>query len=489
MSFLFFLSSGLFLGWSLGANDAANVFGSAVGSRMIRFSTAALICAVFIMLGAVISGAGAAHTLGRLGSVNALGGSFATALAAAITVYAMSYWKLPVSTSQAIVGAIIGWNFFSGSNTDFSVLQKIVMTWVVCPVLSGITAVILYKIVSWLLDKAGLHLLTLDGLVRYALIAAGAFGSFSLGANNIGNVMGVFIASSPFTDLQLGSVTFSSAQGLFMLGGLAIALGVFTYSRRVMMTVGSGLMSLTPVAAFVVVMAHSVVLFLFASEGLELFLASHGLPTIPLVPLSSSQAVVGAIIGIGLLKGGHQIHWGVACKIACGWITTPAMAFALSLLTFMVAQNLFMIRVYEPISYQVTQPVIEKLEGMGINNQMLGGLEGKVFSDAEVLKQILRHDTNIEDEHFAVVVAISRISQLEVDIHRLDLDQIDLEPQQLEALKRLNGKSYEYQWQLTDELIRQSKAWAFREKTVLNKTYNRQRESQFEQLFKAFSVL
>jgi PiT family inorganic phosphate transporter len=60
---LFFLSSGLFLGWSLGANDAANIFGTAVGTKMIRFRTAAIICSIFIILGAVISGAGASHTL------------------------------------------------------------------------------------------------------------------------------------------------------------------------------------------------------------------------------------------------------------------------------------------------------------------------------------------------------------------------------------------------------------------------------------------
>ena len=53
---LFFLTSGLFLGWSLGANDAANVFGTAVGSRMIRFTTAAVICSVFVVLGAVLGG-------------------------------------------------------------------------------------------------------------------------------------------------------------------------------------------------------------------------------------------------------------------------------------------------------------------------------------------------------------------------------------------------------------------------------------------------
>ncbi|MGB1791576.1 MAG: hypothetical protein ACPHFX_04835, partial [Paracoccaceae bacterium] len=44
---LLFLSSGLFLGWALGANDAANVFGTAVGTRMVNFRTAAIICSVF----------------------------------------------------------------------------------------------------------------------------------------------------------------------------------------------------------------------------------------------------------------------------------------------------------------------------------------------------------------------------------------------------------------------------------------------------------
>ncbi len=67
---LFFLSSGLFLGWSLGANDAANIFGTAVGTKMIRFRTAAVIGSIFVILGAVLSGEGASHTLGKLGVIN-----------------------------------------------------------------------------------------------------------------------------------------------------------------------------------------------------------------------------------------------------------------------------------------------------------------------------------------------------------------------------------------------------------------------------------
>lgn len=64
---ILFLTSGLFLGWSLGANDASNVFGSAVGSKMVTFRKAAIIASIAVIIGAVVQGAGASHTLGKLG--------------------------------------------------------------------------------------------------------------------------------------------------------------------------------------------------------------------------------------------------------------------------------------------------------------------------------------------------------------------------------------------------------------------------------------
>ena len=106
LTIIVFLLGGLFLGWSLGANDAANVFGTAVGTRMIRFQTAAIVCGIFVILGAVISGAGTTETLGKLGSINALPGAFAACVAAGLAVYFMTKFGIPVSTTQAIVGAI-----------------------------------------------------------------------------------------------------------------------------------------------------------------------------------------------------------------------------------------------------------------------------------------------------------------------------------------------------------------------------------------------
>ena len=338
---LLFLSSGLFLGWALGANDAANVFGTAVGTRMVSWRNAAIICSIFVILGAVISGAGTSQTLGKLGAITALPGAFMTALSAGFSVFVMTKSGLPVSTSQAIVGAIIGWNFFSNQATDTSTLAKILSTWIICPLLAAVIAIVILKISKYYGRKMNLSLIRLDAYKRIALIFAGALGAYSLGANNIANVIGVFIPVQPLAELKLGSYSFSSTQQLFLLGGLAIALGVCTYSKKVMLTVGSDLGQLSSTSALVAVISHSIVLFLFASQGLEALLSRYGLPTIPLVPVSSSQAVVGAIVGISILQGITAVKWNVLGKIIVGWIVTPIFAGIVCFIGLFFLQNVF----------------------------------------------------------------------------------------------------------------------------------------------------
>ena len=342
---LLFLSSGLFLGWALGANDAANVFGTAVGTRMVSWRNAAIICSIFVILGAVISGAGTSQTLGKLGAITALPGAFMTALSAGFSVFVMTKSGLPVSTSQAIVGAIIGWNFFSNQATDTSTLVKILSTWIICPLLAAVIAIVILKVSKYFGRKMNLSLIRLDAYKRIALIFAGALGAYSLGANNIANVIGVFIPVQPLAELKMGSFSFSSTQQLFLLGGLAIALGVCTYSKKVMLTVGSDLGQLSSTSALVAVISHSIVLFLFASQGLEALLSRYGLPTIPLVPVSSSQAVVGAIFGISILQGITAVKWNVLGKIIAGWIVTPIFAGIVCFIGLFFLQNVFSLSV------------------------------------------------------------------------------------------------------------------------------------------------
>ena len=348
IAFFIFLSSGLFLGWSLGANDAANIFGTAVGTRMVKFRTAAVIASFFIILGAVYAGAGASKTLGDLGNVNAIAGAFMVAFSAALTVYWMVGSGIPVSTSQAIVGAIVGWNLYSGKITDIGVLSKIVSTWAICPALSGVIAIFLYYIIKIVLKHSKIHLVRQDCYTRIGLILAGAFGAYALGANNIANVMGVFVDSSPFRPVDMGLFKLNGTQILFLIGGISISVGVFTYSQKVINTVGNNLMSMSPLVAWIVVVSQSLVLFLFASQGLQHFLTSNGLPSLPLVPVSSSQAVIGAVIGIGIMKGGTCVRWSTLGRIALGWITTPVIASVICFISLFFLENVFNQTVFLP---------------------------------------------------------------------------------------------------------------------------------------------
>jgi PiT family inorganic phosphate transporter len=347
---LLFLTSGLFLGWSLGANDASNIFGSAVGSKLVSFRKAAIIASVFVIIGAVIQGAGASDTLGKLGAVNAIGGSFTVALAAAITVYMMTKFALPVSTTQAIVGAIIGWNFFTGNSTDSRTLSQIVVTWVSGPVIGAVFAILLYILLKKFKRAAKIHLVRFESYIKTGLITVGAFGAYSLGANNISNVMGVFIPAFNLQDLDLGIFTLNSAQQLFLIGGISIAVGIITYSKKVMETIGGNIVELSSEAALVVVLAESLVLFIFSSSSLSGLFVRLGLPPIPMVPVSSSQVVVGCVLGIGIYKGARNINFKILGEIALGWLATPLAAGFLAFFSLFFMKNIFGINVGSKVS-------------------------------------------------------------------------------------------------------------------------------------------
>ncbi len=303
------LAGGIFLGWSLGANDASNVFGAAVAARIISFRRAAILCSMSIIAGAVLQGSGGLDTLSSLSEQN-LTTMFITSLSAAFTVSIMTIMRLPVSASQAVVGAIVGVGLATG-NVQWPILQKVVICWLATPFGAMLIACVLYYILGFIITKTPMSILTRDKLLWSGLLVCGVYGSYALGANNVANATGVFSG-------QLENVT---DQSLKLIGGVAIALGVVTYSKRVMMTVGAGIMPLDAFTALVAVAGMSVSVHIFAVIG---------------VPVSTSQAIIGAIIGIGLIRGVETIHFNTLAKIGVGWVLTPVLALIIALLTLLI---------------------------------------------------------------------------------------------------------------------------------------------------------
>ena len=459
--FAIFLTSGLFLGWSLGANDAANVFGTAVGTRMISFKKAAILSGIFVILGAVISGAGAARTLGELGAVNAIAGAFVVALAAAITVYWLTVLGYPVSTTQAIVGAIIGWDLFSGALIDYGSLEAIVLSWVISPILAAIFSALLYKVIAYGITNARIHMFRLDAMTRAGLILAGIAGAYSLGANNIANVVGIFVPISPFADISfMGWFKLNTAQQLFLIGGIAIAVGTFTYGKKVMLTVGAGITEMSPVAAFVAVLSNAVVLFLFASEGLRAFLLGHGLPAFPLVPVSSSQAIVGSVIGIALVKGGRGIRWRMIGEIAGAWIATPVVAIVISFISLFILQNVFQQKTYIPVEYQLTAEAEQRILKAGIGTDALTELRGETYPSAKQFRKAVSQRTNLNAGQLNIVMSATEIEPIVLTFPAVNrINNPSITADQKKAALGLVGKAFTHRWQLEAALAERSPDW------------------------------
>jgi PiT family inorganic phosphate transporter len=483
----FFITSGLFLGWSLGANHAVNVFGTAVVSKMVRFRVAAVIGGIFVILGAVFSGAGTTRTLTDLGSINALAGSFAVALAVGIAVTAMTKAQLPVSTSQAVIGAIIGWNLFTGSPTDQNSLSKVLFSWVASPLTAALFGFLLFKIVKRLLQKQKIHLLELDGYTRFGLIVVGALASYSLGANNIGNVMGMFASAPLFSDLEVGGLfTMTGAQQLFLLGGVAIAVGIYTYGEKVMVTVGNDLYKISPLTGLVVVFAEFLVLTLFTSEALENLLVSLSLPSFPLVPLSTTQAFIGAVIGVGLAKDPHSINFRVLGKIAIGWVVAPVSAGIITFFSLFFIQNVFEQKVIHLVPYEVTESVIARLRESGVPTSGIGDLVGRQFDNKRVFKNELMSRAPFSNEQIFDIFQYSLIDSIRVDTSLVvsQLSDGQLSQEQYQSIRLNHGATFRHKIDFAQSVFNNQAGWL----ATGDKITDRQLSQKKLELMKLFTV-
>jgi PiT family inorganic phosphate transporter len=303
------LLSGVFLGWSLGANDASNAFGSAVASKMVKFWTAAILASLFVLLGALLEGQAGIETLAGLTDMS-LKKAVIASVSAAVTVTLMTAIGLPVSTSQAVVGAILGIGFLN-RQVNMGGLGKVVICWFGTPIGGMVIAAVIYKLLAAVYNRSPIDLFNSDILLRISLIAAGSYAAYALGANNVANVTAVFVGAGQLK-------VFSAA----LLGAMSIALGILTFSRKVMETVGKKLVKLDPFSALIVVLAEAITVHFFTIVG---------------VPVSTSQAVVGAVLGVGVVKGINTVRRRTLINILIGWFFTPAIAGFVAVVIYFAA--------------------------------------------------------------------------------------------------------------------------------------------------------
>ena len=306
------LLMGLAVGWSIGANDAANSLGTAVGSKVLTLKQAIVLIVIFGFLGAFLQGTYVTKTIGtgivpldQLEKHISMYVAIVAAFAACVWVVLATYWKMPISTSHSIVGAVAGAGLAIGAPVRWKVLLDIFICWIFTPIGAAILGYIFFRVLQNLFYRF-IPRKFIKSLVFFLVIASGCYVAYTWGANDVANATGVISGVGVLTPRM--SVIF---------GGLAIVLGIMTWGYKVIETVGSEITRLLPIMALSAQLASAVNVHLYTVFG---------------IPVSTSHSIVGAICGVGLVRGVRVLNFRIMKDMILCWLATPFISGLISLI-------------------------------------------------------------------------------------------------------------------------------------------------------------
>ncbi len=327
LSFTFITAAivALFMGLNIGGNNAAASMGAAYGAKVRTKYQAVLLIGLFSVFGAVIDGGAVIKSLGTgilpEGTI-LLEGAIMAVAASGITVFLANLLRVPISTSQAAVGSVVGIGFFYGaSKINVPFVGYIISWWIITPIFAWLIAYIMGKylythILIWLADHHDSDA-SIRKSLNILLTISGCYVAYSAGANNAANAVGPFV----------GSGIIESTPGA-VFGGLAISLGALLMGGRVLDTVGKEITELCVIRATFVEFTSAFIVHIASIKG---------------IPVSLGEIVAAGIIGIGCANSGmHIVKGEVVRKILIAWVFSPlfAGAVAFGLMKFISVQVL-----------------------------------------------------------------------------------------------------------------------------------------------------
>jgi len=304
------LGAGAYVGWNIGANDTANCIGTSVGCGLISFKKAVVLVAVFSFIGAMLQGGAVMKTIGK-GIIHQdldYTAVFVALVSSGFFVTLATFYRIPTSTSQAIVGGVLGIGLAVKADINYSKLATIAESWLVCPVLVMALAFCLYHLLNIILQRINKSQLLVHNALGWLAILSACYVAFSMGANNAGNAVG------PIANLGIFPPAF-----LLAVGGTTIGIGAITYGKKVADTVGKGITPLDIPGAFIAQLSSALGMHLFSLLG---------------IPVSTSSAIVGAVVGVGLVRGAKSISKKTIFTILAGWVLTPTLAATTAFLVY-----------------------------------------------------------------------------------------------------------------------------------------------------------
>ena len=381
--------AGLLVAFSLGANDVANAMAPAVGAKAITIGQAVLIAAVLNCVGAIFMGSNVTNTICKgivspeaITSANILAvGMLAALLSTAAWVLVATFTELPVSSTHSLIGGLLGFGLIAGGIdvVQWGNVGKIALSWIVSPLFGGLLAFMIFvhirryvlvrkdvlgAAIFWapiwgsltialvvlsfiyktpygasLNIPAPIGLLgtlaimavstlffrrrikknldysirpnkAVEDIFRRLQIGTACYLAISHGANDVSNAIGPVAA---IYAISKGNLTESGGIPFWIMamGGAGIALGTFCLGHKVMHTMGKRITKLTNTRGFAVAFGAATTVLLASNLGM---------------PISTTHAAVGAIVGVGVARGFSAVDFRVLYKIGIYWVLTLPIA-------------------------------------------------------------------------------------------------------------------------------------------------------------------
>jgi PiT family inorganic phosphate transporter len=402
---------GLFMTWGIGANDVANALGTSIGSGAITVRTAIIIAAIFELLGAAFAGGHVTKTI-RKGIIDPtlvadqpeilVFGMLAALLAAAIWLMIASFKGWPVSTTHAIVGALVGFGIagIGFQAVNWGTIGQIAASWIISPLIGGVLAFGLVISIQRLILRAdkplesaikwvpayaflvgfvmalvtlfkGLKHLQLDLNVPMSFLLAAVFG---LIVALVGRTLVKRVKIDPFADQDF---QFTNVERIFtpLMIFTACAMA-FAHGSN---DVANGIGPLAAVLALVksggdVAQASALPIWVLVlgGIGIVLGLATYGYRVMQTIgkriteltpssgfcatmsaaatvvlasrtgmPVSTTHIAVGAVMGVGLARGFAALDLRVIGSIFVSWVVTLPISGLLAAFLFFTLKGMF----------------------------------------------------------------------------------------------------------------------------------------------------
>ena len=177
------MGAGAYVGWNIGANDTANCVGTTVGCGLLSFKKAVILVSVFAILGAMLQGQYVMETIGK-GIVKTELNYTAVCVALVCSgffVTLATFFRIPTSTSQAIVGGVVGIGLAVGAEVDFSKFLIIAESWIICPVLVMALAYGLMHLVIQILRRFETSSVLFQQAFGWLAIVSACYVAYSMG--------------------------------------------------------------------------------------------------------------------------------------------------------------------------------------------------------------------------------------------------------------------------------------------------------------------